>query len=460
MELKITDEIYNQVSDVLEWSQNLDKSDGVEGLLNDWAKNKQRLYEDIFNNQLIYEYPTPITFTLDEKTKNHYLNDFIDVVDGYYNNSALADFVEAERDGFFENIVHTPYKNNNTMIKSGSKLLKSFKYFESNKEVLDNIQTRASMLIQENKATGKLCFSIHPLDYLSVSENTYNWRSCHALDGEYRAGNLEYMTDPTTIVCYLKGADNIQLPMFPESVLWNSKKWRMLLFVNKNQNIVFAGRQYPFQSEQPLDIIKDIMIAKDSDWQWSKWQNDLINREDVKELTNPYYLLGDSLVSSRVAIQEKSSSFYNDLWYSSFYTPYYIYKNKPKTSFNFYDDVENNTTYIGNPCNCIRCGRKPFANSECMICEQCNDILEDTDNEDYIICERCDRTVYAGSYDYDNADYVEGDLICGSCIDSSCQECEVCGKLKYKQHLKYDRGQNKVTCFECYLGPEIFEEEN
>ena len=95
-----------------------------------------------------------------------------------------------------------------------------------------------------------------------------------------------------------------------------------------------------------------------------------------------------------------------------------------------------------------------------MICEQCNDILEDTDNEDYIICERCDRTVYAGSYDYDNADYVEGDLICGSCIDSSCQECEVCGKLKYKQHLKYDRGQNKVTCFECYLGPEIFEEEN
>ena len=27
-------------------------------------------------------------------------------------------------------------------------------------------------------------------DYLSLSENAFNWRSCHALDGEYRAGNL------------------------------------------------------------------------------------------------------------------------------------------------------------------------------------------------------------------------------------------------------------------------------
>lgn len=85
------------------------------------------------------------------------------------------------------------------------------------------------MLIQEDKVTGILCLSIHPLDYLSLSENTYNWRSCHALDGEYRAGNLSYMMDNTTVVCYLKGEDEAELPHFPAEVKWNSKKWRMLL---------------------------------------------------------------------------------------------------------------------------------------------------------------------------------------------------------------------------------------
>ena len=41
---------------------------------------------------------------------------------------------------------------------------------------------------------GYLYLSIHPLDYLSISETNHGWRSCHALDGEYRNGNLSYLT--------------------------------------------------------------------------------------------------------------------------------------------------------------------------------------------------------------------------------------------------------------------------
>ena len=90
--------------------------------------------------------------------------------------------------------------------------------------------------------SGDFCISIHPLDFLTSSVNTYNWRSCHALDGEYRAGNLSYMVDKSTIICYLKGANNAKLPMFPDDVPWNSKKWRVLIYVSDYWDLLFAGR--------------------------------------------------------------------------------------------------------------------------------------------------------------------------------------------------------------------------
>ena len=83
------------------------------------------------------------------------------------------------------------------------KLVRAFKFFETDKELLNEIQSVASMIIQEDKIEGTLCLSVHPLDFISSSENTHNWRSCHALDGEYRAGNLSYMLDKTTVMCYL-----------------------------------------------------------------------------------------------------------------------------------------------------------------------------------------------------------------------------------------------------------------
>ena len=128
------------------------------------------------------------------------------------------------------------------MIPRGMKIVKSFKYFEKDEDTLADIQSAASMIIQEDKIEGKLCMSVHPLDFLSLSENTYNWRSCHALDGDYRAGNLSYMVDSSTVICYLKSDRDERLPNFPPEVKWNSKKWRVLLFFSNDWDMIFAGR--------------------------------------------------------------------------------------------------------------------------------------------------------------------------------------------------------------------------
>ena len=48
------------------------------------------------------------------------------------------------------------------------KILKALKYFDLPKNAMNDIQSKASQLIQANSITGTLCFSVHPLDYLSI----------------------------------------------------------------------------------------------------------------------------------------------------------------------------------------------------------------------------------------------------------------------------------------------------
>ena len=156
--------------------------------------------------------------------------EFCQYVENQYNNKDLNDFIYLNTDGFYENKTKQDFIYNGKKIPKGMKILKALKYFDLPKNAMNDIQSKASQLIQANSITGSLCFSVHPLDYLSISENTYNWASCHSLDGDYRAGNLSYMLDSSTIVCYLRGANNVKLPLFPDDVPWNSKKWRVLLF--------------------------------------------------------------------------------------------------------------------------------------------------------------------------------------------------------------------------------------
>jgi hypothetical protein len=195
------EDIKEQFKAVISYSQNI-PDPKVDYLFREWESNKARFIKRF--GGLIYEHPTQVEFTLDPKEKLTRAMEFANSVSDAYNNSALAEFIDENLDTFFENKVS---RTMGQKIPEGMKLIKAFKFFESDKSTLRSIQDYASQLIQENKIKGTLCFSVHPLDFLSSSENTYNWRSCHALDGEYRAGNLSYMVDDTTFMVYLKGAD-------------------------------------------------------------------------------------------------------------------------------------------------------------------------------------------------------------------------------------------------------------
>ena len=58
-----------------------------------------------------------------------------------------------------------------------------------------------------------------------------------------------------------KYKDDVVLPNFPEDVKWNNKKWRMWLHFSDNQDMIFAGRQYPFFTSGALDFLRDKILA-------------------------------------------------------------------------------------------------------------------------------------------------------------------------------------------------------
>ena len=170
-----------------------------------WLECKRDFIE-LFGGKYIYEFPEKVSFDLGPKEKHDRVIRFAGQVASQWGYTNLADFIEKQEDGFFQNLTVEDYTAwDGKIIRKGSKLVKSFRHFiKDNDRSLIDIQNEASRIIQEDKIEGTLCLSVHPLDFLSLSENTYNWRSCHSLDGEYRAGNLSYMMDKHTIICYLK----------------------------------------------------------------------------------------------------------------------------------------------------------------------------------------------------------------------------------------------------------------
>lgn len=448
-------EIKRQVAEVIAHSQNIDIDclHGLNQLIDDWQNNKKKFYRNMGYN-LIRKSAEPVTFELDEKTRRERLANFISKVEDYYGNRALATFLDDNFLDFYDNILQHDYTvNYDKTIKAGSKIIKSFKYFVPEKDALRTIQDEASMLIQENKITGYLCVSIHPLDYLSSSENTYKWRSCHALDGDYRAGNLDYMIDDSTVICYIEGAENEKLPNFPESVLWNSKKWRMLLHISSDRNLIFAGRQYPFESQTALAILRQEFIpmlinersAFISDWHNTILDSSNFNFPAVEDANTHNWSFtpgfrafipnGIPMVDNKVIRINKYHYHYNDLLYSTIYEkPYYLWTcNCDATT----------ELHIGGDLKCVCCGKEHPFGSESMVCDDC---YEKYVNKDIMYCDCCERRIYPGE-DYEILAH-DGSIICHECAMNNTELCPECGERYYSASFGFN-SEGKRVCPNC-----------
>ena len=115
-----------------------------------------------------------------------------------------------------------------------------------------------SRFTQESSLEGDLCISIHPMDFITASDNGYNWTSCMSYqDGDYHMGTIEMMNSPIVVVAYLKG----EKPYCFNSLCWpGNKKWRSFFIVCNE--LITNVKGYPYTSDSlnmaVLNILKPL----------------------------------------------------------------------------------------------------------------------------------------------------------------------------------------------------------
>jgi len=430
--------LQQKVEQVLKWSQQFPFQPNSQALLSTWRKQKADFIKKM-GGHYTWEYPTPITLELDEESKKDKVDEFIDWVAHEYGQE-MYDFFRMNYDSILENKLSVETFGFPVGMKLSRVLVKHFGIDA------EDVRQRLSMLIQSNKVTGRLVISVHPLDFLSSSENQHNWRSCHALDGEYRSGNLSYMCDNVTFIAYIKSEEEVTLPRFPSTVPWNNKKWRCLFFRDYDNGQIWAGRQYPFFNSQALRYIADALMLLDyfaedgtgsylNSHPWVSRPQFFCDtlRGDVflddnrpKVFNDTYVFMGhDDIKMEKLrnyVHTDEEAMCYNDLIDSHTYAPYVLRYKNPTTWIPH--NLQSFT--IGAPAPCVCCGEKPIAYSDMMLCKQC--LLYETDFEHEAIrhCDDCGRRILEEEAHYD----MDTDLVyCDDCWEEhqphSCSKCGV-----------------------------------
>lgn len=449
-------DIQSKFNQVVKYSQHLSGEVNSDALFKDWRANKS-VFIDAWDGQLIKELGEA-TFHLSEEQRAKAVSNVVDQIDYLYRESGLGypdfrlddliAFILENQDNFFDNIVNEDFHVDDISVPKGMKILRAFKYFCKDKELLNEIQSVASMAIQNDKVTGILCMSVHPLDYLSVSENAHNWRSCHALDGEYRAGNLNYMADSSTVVCYLRSTHKTELPRFPEDIKWNSKKWRVLLFFDETYDFMMAGRQYPFFENSLLLPIKK-EVERMFNRRFSGWCDEYIKstqlhsfleEEDRSNRYEAYYTqkylpASGRLLRLKKLVQNGEGTLqFNDLLESSTYEePYYSFALDRGWMGDYYNSqIHTNIIpkiQVGKKCTCLECNKEDITMSEAFLCKHC--MLKENqvdDHDEFRTCYYCGQIYLVDEGGYMNDEYGMSHDTCPECLRDYMVHCEYCGE--------------------------------
>lgn len=247
---------------------------------------------------------------------------------------------------------------------------------------LEEFLTVRSRILNTSKLRGTLCISIHPLDYMTMSDNECDWSSCMSWYhvGEYRQGTVEMMNSPYIVVGYLKSS----APMAIGSGEWNSKKYRSLYYVSPN--VITNIKGYPYRSI-PLD--KEVIT----------WLKRLVENayDDIKYQDN---IIDFNSTDNDFILHPVTNLMYNDcLGCKDGQTRHiaYLVKGNTTTIFDF--------CYSG-PGQCIQCGQTyvGFYDESYLICDECNVQIR---------CEYCGDL--CGE---EETHIIEGMTICNYCYDA------------------------------------------
>lgn len=283
------------------------------------------------------------------------------------------------------------------------------KEFNGPEELFEQFRIWHSQQINKKTLDGELCLSIHPLDYMTMSDNDNDWQSCMRWTGDghgdYRGGTITCMNSPYIVVAYLHNpAHSFNFDRFSS---WNSKRWRELFIVQ--DGIINEIKGYPYQDENLTNTclmwIKEL-AHKNLNWDYEDYEVNVTGEIKQKENDTPTLLFykTDNIMYNDMGTLEKHRGRIN----------FQNLLNEEKYDIrDQYKEDKIWTTFIN----------IPYGGQVTCMC--CGDPLPDTGATNTVLCEWCDnlpRCACCGSPIYNNENYWVEEYDSPICVD--CWENE------------------------------------
>ena len=437
--------IINRIRGCYSWGHNdrYGKMASFEHLFRHWDFNKQGLYEMLSNN-------LTLTKTISyEKTETEICEGLDEMIiafrkafyqrQGKYSWSTPEEEMIDYSDRLFDLIADKAIAKNKytgpsfsiisaktgkkIAINSGCKVIRTLSKlvdeFDLDHEMFERFRLKHSMALNDACKNAELVLSIHPLDFMTMSDNNHNWESCMSWDNEgcYRQGTVEMMNSNCVVVAYIAGDNKTYKPGYGKDDLqWNSKRWRELFIIT--DDIITGVKGYPYWNRS---IEAEVV-------EWIKELQE-VNRGKTYNLRCEKYEEGERIPYTNSltgeVIKYFKPHFTTELMYNDFSAGHHY------GWFNVDDNPANNILYVyySGPSECMWCG----------------DSFEESDgNEDSygLFCSYCEgydcRCHNCGSLGSEEDMYeVNGELYCQYCYDDlpTCASCDE--KFEYERHPVY-----------------------
>lgn len=257
---------------------------------------------------------------------------------------------------FKDKILKIP--SNTRIMRAVRKVLEYYDYPDM--QAFNQWRDDISVINTDREIDGELVFSIHPVDFITMSDNKCGWTSCMSwIDhGAYSTGTLEMMNSNVAVVVYLQS---------PQSFIYNdltipNKTWRTLVFIHKD--ILLVGKHYPYQSEALAKIVLNKMqeIVKDSlGWKY-RYKNQLY-LDMMRSYDNNYIRENFGRLTTGHKIYTYTNMMYHDI-VEDHCTDYWCCRNR----------VDKNLYLnLSGPATCMCCGKKLENTSDFYSRKYCDD---------------------------------------------------------------------------------------
>lgn len=436
-------------------------------ILREWNKSKQTLF-NIFGEKLILEKEIQVEDGDNKKIReiSEYLYSFnpginfiknlrklfelnnIYFDDSYATKYAIYNLIQAYQ--LFTNRVAKGFTYHNkdgkiVKVPEGAKVMKVLQKMAKEFDLPDFeiFRNHISRITEVRKSKIKFTLSIHPLDYMTMSDNVNGWESCMNWTqgpGSYRAGTIEMMNSPLVVVAYITTK-----PYYPAntSIEWTSKSWRELIIVHPKA--ICSIKSYPYYNiafdKALVNWLADLVEEK-TEWRY--------NRKKPQES-----LESCSYIEAWQDKEDKDNHFLLDFATNEMY--------------NDFGNTENYGIFsINPPDNKYRTFAINY--SGLMTCVCCGEDAYWSDDTEMVVCEDCDPPTYCyccgERVNTNDAIEVDGEWVCEDCYHdlNRCLCCEdahfddnltpvFVGHIK-NQTINIDYDEHYI-CSECLTNKEF-----